>query len=190
MTDHYAVVNAEELRPVPKPQPPFACEQCGRLFDTTGALAVHKRSHEEKQPCPECGALYFRGPGMSRHRQTAHGVAKANGQAAKVGGRPVKSGATQQERKICPECHKAIRADNLRRHRRDVHGYVEAALFPVAPVTPREQVVEEPDLTEDDLFTAAIGMLFPNGVIPVAKVQALFAWRDATRRMLEEVSGG
>ena len=182
MTDHYAVVNPEDLTPVQTAQGPHTCELCQRTFQTATALGVHFRSHgTNKQPCPDCGLEYYPGPGMSRHRQTAHGAAKANGQAAKSSvAMPAKG-----RRKACPDCGKLIGSKDMARHRR-----LHVGRAPEAPA-PVQAVEHEPvDLTEDDLFTAAIGMLFPNGQIPVAKVEALFKWRDATRRMLQDVYGG
>ena len=167
MTDHYAVVNPEELRPVETPQGPFTCDVCGLEFKNQGGLSVHRRSHEPKQSCPECGEMFQPGPGMSRHRQANHGLAKIE---------------RKVDRKVCPECGKAIIAKDLLRHRRDVH-HVD---IPKGP----QGRSKEPALTVDDLFTAAVGMLFPKGVIPVSKLEPLFRWREDTQRMLDEVSGG
>jgi hypothetical protein len=45
-------------------------------------------------------------------------------------------------------------------------------------------------LTVDDIVLPAIqGMAYPGNAVPVSALAALFAWRDATARMLHEVSG-
>jgi Zinc finger, C2H2 type len=185
MTDHYAVVNAEDLQPGPGTNVagPVTCEICQRAFATPAALGVHFRSHgSNKKPCPECGLEFFPGPGMSRHRQAHHGVAKVDGQAPKKGGGGVKP---PKAKKLCPECGKAISAKDLLRHRRQVHGYTPGKIT-------ASGFVPEPadDITEDDVFNAVVGLLFPRGVIPITALTPLLRWRHATGILLEEVNRG
>lgn len=182
MTDHYAVVNTEDLLPQPLPvqtQPPFVCEICAKTFQTSAALGVHFRTHgSNKQPCPECGIEYFPGPGMSRHRQAHHGVAKADGRPAKKGG-----GGVVGDKKICPDCGKSIRGKDLLAHRRRMHDYTPTKAKTVAAVTAE-------DISVDDVFDAIVGLLFPRGVIPITALTPLLRWRHATDEMLLAVNGG
>lgn len=181
MTDHYAVVNPEDLEPVAKAGPPFACELCDRTFQTSTALGVHFRTHgSQKKPCPDCGVEYFPGPGMERHRQAKHGANKLNGEVPKKGGGGVK---LPSPKKICPECHRPISSKDLARHRRTQHGYVQTP----APVL---TAVSDDALTEDDVFNAVVGLLFPRGVIPITALTPLLRWRHATGVLLEEVTRG
>lgn len=170
MTDHYAVVNPEDLPHIEVAQPPFVCDQCERTFNSQSALGVHKRSHQPKQPCPECGEMYQPGPGLERHRQAAHG--------AKVGERNgSRPEASKRHTVTCPECGQEMRKDNLRRHMRDKHGAL-----------PKVQK-QDHDWDVDEIFQAVVGLMWPGGDIPVAAVLSLVKWREDTQRMLTEVRG-
>lgn len=185
MTDHYAVVNTEDLPPQPLPvqtQPPFVCEICAKTFQTSAALGVHFRTHgSNKQPCPECGIEYYPGPGMSRHRQAAHGAVKADGKPAKKGWSSKDKPPIR--RTLCPDCGKEISSKDMARHRRTVHGKQPRKATTVAAVTAE-------DISVDDVFDAVVGLLFPRGVIPITALTPLLRWRHATDILLLEVNGG
>lgn len=189
VTDHYAVVNAEDIQPRPvQTKPPFVCEICSRTFKTQSALGVHFRTHgSAKEPCPECGQEFFPGPGMSRHRQAYHGAAKLNGEPPKKGGN--EGAQPPPSKRICPECHKPISSKDLMRHRRRVHGYTDGAT-----TTSTSKTVALPDdddgLNVDEIFDAVVGMLFPRGVVPITALVPLLRWRHATDELLIEVHRG
>ena len=168
MTDHYAVVNPEELRPVVAAPEEYRCDECGKVFDNAQGLSGHKSVHtrSEKQPCPECGAMYHPGPGMARHRQTTHGVPKG-------------TRSSHPDRRVaCPECGKEIRSKDLQRHRRNVHN---------VRVRKPAQVQSQPEWNVDDIFSSVVSLMWPTGDIPVKAVMSLVRWREDTQRMLMEV---
>uniref|UniRef100_A0A673YXT6 C2H2-type domain-containing protein n=1 Tax=Salmo trutta TaxID=8032 RepID=A0A673YXT6_SALTR len=51
----------------------YCCETCGKLFFTTSTLAVHKRSHIEKDhSCTVCGQRFSDAPALRKHMVVTH----------------------------------------------------------------------------------------------------------------------
>ena len=76
------------------------CEECGKGFFTYSALKVHKKAHQEKVPCPECGALVRR---LELHMKTTHTP-------------------DDQKKHQCQDCGKGfIDKSGLKEHRMNVH---------------------------------------------------------------------
>src|SRR5215471_5330364 len=82
-TDHYAVVNPEDLTPVVQPVGPFTCPTCGKEFETHRQMTGHQNAHAVRKgkrglpkghkKCPECGKFFYP-TSLWRHRQTQHGA--------------------------------------------------------------------------------------------------------------------
>ena len=141
---------------------PFVCEICGKDFPSSAALGGHKSA----------------------------------------GHRPPKA-AYEPQKFPCPECGDLfIGQQGLGRHRQAVHGIAgkrtlthppKKAPTPKKPVAPQPTSViptfEHTDIGDwlDDIFTATVTLLFPDGTVPTRDLDALIGWRDDTRRMLTEV---
>ena len=86
----------------------------------------------------------------------------------------------------CPECGRDDfkTAIAVARHRTIEHG--------VTPGYRKTQKVQKPPKIDptwkvEDIFTAVLGTLFPQGAVPISAIPALLAWREDTQRMLEKV---
>jgi uncharacterized C2H2 Zn-finger protein len=160
----------EEPEQVPTPErgagdfTELTCGVCQRTFNSPTALAVHARSHDAKQPCPDCGELFQPGPGMSAHRRAAH------------------ADKPKRPKKLCPECGKAISAKDLARHIRTVHGEEPK------PVGRPSKLPRRTEWEVDDIFNTVVGLMWPGGNVPVDAFLPLIHWREATAKMLVEVS--
>lgn len=90
----------------------------------------------------------------------------------------------------CPECRKMYRsAGALGNHRKHEHGVVTGP-------TPRQEkylrAAERRDRytdgwSHDDVFTAVMHILWPDGQIPVRALLPLIQWREDTRTFLEQI---
>ena len=145
----------------------FPCPEdgCEKVFPSAQALQGHVMHHFKKPnvkiPCPECGAMYFSGTGMSQHRKARHGV--RNGQPAQPA--EANTGITQSLDTVVvgrPETP-APKRGRPAKNRIDL------------------------DWTTDDIFQTVITALWPGGNIPVDAVLPLIQWRETTREFLEKV---
>jgi len=83
------------------PQPiAHYCNKCGKGFPTPAGLTKHMKTHDEKEPCPECGV---RVRNMSEHIKSAHTP-------------------DNQKPFQCQDCGKGFfRAQPLEQHRINIH---------------------------------------------------------------------
>jgi hypothetical protein len=56
----------------------------------------------EKVPCPECGVEYYRGPGITMHRKSAHGVQPAGNAALRKRDRERKRRSRAKAKSLTP----------------------------------------------------------------------------------------
>jgi len=126
-----------------------------------------------KQPCPDCGNLYFPGPGMTRHRQTLHGMPSKN----KIGG-------FVGRKATCKLCHKTLDASNLQRHMNRMHPG-KVVKEPSPPKVTRSPLPKQ--VTAEEITRTAAAMLWPDGV-PHAVLPQLLIWNTQTEQFLHSVS--
>ncbi|XP_056387512.1 oocyte zinc finger protein XlCOF7.1-like [Hyla sarda] len=52
----------------------FSCSICGECFYSSGQFLQHQKSHFKNDPlmCPECGKIFMRKSGLSKHRRVVH----------------------------------------------------------------------------------------------------------------------
>jgi hypothetical protein len=121
------------------------------------------------QICPECGKAFDTPQGLGSHRWAAHQVESPHRNDRKRKARTKKPRPDAP----CPRGGKEIRADNLKRHLKNVHdidldAQAQALTFEV-----------------DDIFVTVVNLLFPTGAIPIKALPELLAWREATAKLLE-----
>lgn len=89
-------VLSEKVTPESLTQTQFACGTCDISFSSQGKLNAHKRRHEKKHHCTQCGRRFSEARDLRRHAQSKH----------------------QQLWVQCPGCEKKLkkREDNVRRH--------------------------------------------------------------------------
>jgi uncharacterized C2H2 Zn-finger protein len=123
---------------------------------------------KEKVPCPGCGEMYVKGPGLGRHLATSHPELRRR--------LPTK----------CPECGAGfLNKDTLRRHRKKQHGF-SARAQPGDYAKEVEPVRSRTLLSADEITRAAAIALWPRG-IPHDKFTALLRWHQQTAEFLAEV---
>jgi hypothetical protein len=130
--------------------------------------------------CPECG-LHFPTPqGMGAHRKAKHGVI----------GRVKKAPSFKQPRVACPDCGLTYSKKDLPRHQRAMHKAEipmrrgKAAKTHDHDITTPGPQTHSVDELLDDFFTSALSILWPLGEVPVAAMNDLIKWREATKVML------
>jgi hypothetical protein len=152
--------------------------------DTQYLIEEAERIHpvEEKNgsptgECPECGQHFPTPQGMGAHRKAKHGVV----------GRPKRVPSFKQPRVVCPDCGHMYSKKDLPRHQRAMHPVTppvrrgKAHAHDITTPGPQMHTVDE---LLDDFFTSALSILWPLGEVPVAAMNDLIKWRDATRVML------
>ena len=124
--------------------------------------------------CDDCGREFPTAAALGGHRSSAHRSSRNPRTKAKA---------------PCPECGGMfVIGQGIGRHRMAAHGIpgkkgktaIELAPHPV-------RVDPATDFGVDDIVIGTIGMLYLDGTVPIRKLPALLAWRDATRLMLEEI---
>lgn len=138
-------------------------------------------SNDGKEPCPECGDLYFRGPGLARHMSTQHGL-PMNGKSVN-----------------CPQCDKPLSPTSLSKHLRAKHGIFQRngrgrpigsktkVHTPVVHQQAKPRITRQP-LRAEEITRAAALSLWPNA-IPHDKMSLLLEWHRHTAEFLEAVQG-
>ncbi len=85
----------------------------------------------------------------------------------------------------CPECGKSV--SDLTQHLRKKHGITGKPSKAIEKVDTTEPVM--PSWTADHIVLPVVTELAggKKGAVPVNKLEAIFAWRDATQTMLDKV---
>jgi DNA-directed RNA polymerase subunit RPC12/RpoP len=71
-------------RPEPEPEPEteavseassgaYACQTCGKVFESAAQMTGHQNAHRPKVACPKCGAMQSAGAGLSSHERRCEG---------------------------------------------------------------------------------------------------------------------
>lgn len=161
-------------------------------------LAEHADVYVPPAPrqCPECDAQVS-ATQLSAHRRTQHGVTPTGV------GRPRNGPKISKGPFSCDFCGKVMGSrDTARHHVRDSHGDPgpwRDYMTPVGEQSPNGLATVEREVstprhvgpwTVDDIVLPVVEQLAaPRGMIPVAHLAAILAWRDATSAMLSAVTG-
>lgn len=166
-----------EIIPDEVPTPdgaPYVCQECGQTFDNPNVYGGHISSaHKTRVPCPDCGRMFTPGPGLSHHITVAHK-------------RPSGAVPFSKQRRDCPECGANIRAKDMNRHRRDVHGAKIPGRPPGSKSSVKLTTRSEAPLVAEQIVRAACSLIWPDG-IPPEKLEPVLRWHAQTASFLLEV---
>ena len=131
-----------------------------------------------RQQCPECGGLYQKGAGMTRHRRSKH------------------STGADPERITCKVegCHARLSKKNYGRHLRESHGITggvsgKPRAAPKTRPVPQALTSEMDDLSADQIVGTVVKMLWPESM-PTTQMGSVMKFYGDTEEFLRKVRNG